>query len=1114
MDQIKLEGMNMSNKLAKVNDLNGLIRYFAEELRWNIDLSYFDDVDDFTYEFDADDLGLKEEAFAKIASLRQLPPLVENQKWGIFCVDFESKRFESAALKKVLSGLIPKKRNSANHAVWSQQDLLFLCFWGEENNRTVGLAHFKESEQSLSQIKIISCSPGVEDVTQLKVFAERLAKLTWPEDTTNTELWRKQWESAFVTGYRENIDSSSELTKQLAKEAKLIRDRILSIMEVESYNGYVHLLYNKFKDTLVHDMKEKEFADMYAQTVVYGLFSARCMDETQSDFSAEEAIECIPTTNPFLKSLLRECLLGNGNGKLSFDELEIANVIDILLNTKTVEIIKDFNRQTGGGKEDPVIHFYEEFLEAYDKEQRVQRGVYYTPQPVVNFMIRAIDDILKTKFSVEDGLASNEMKVIKEKRTSKRRKNGMYTEVEDELTVPRIQVLDPSTGTGTFLRQLILHIYSSFMEKNKSDIGWNEYVNASLLPRINGFELMMAPYAVAHMKLAMVLKNTGYSFDKEKRLKVYLSNTLEEPGSNDFQLTLFEDPLAIESVQANDVKKNTGINIVLGNPPYAISSANKNKWIEELLAIYKTEPGGKSKLQEQKHSIDSDEFKFIRYGQHIIDTSGTGILAYINPHGYLDKPTFRGMRWQLLSDFDEIYIINLHGNSNHQEVDPNGGKDENVFDIQQGVCINIFVKQNNKKKGLAKVFYKDVYGSRESKYELLNKFSLDELDFEEVIPKEPYYMFVPSANENEETYYSGFCLEKLLTKHLEGIQTGKDKLVLSDTKDSLEKKIEKFISLDVESARTEYDLGKDGRDWTVEDAQKDLRQNYPDKGKCFEIGVRPFDTKWSFYTGKSSGFIKCCRDKVSREMIGRDNLAFVLTRNAMPQKPFSNYMIVNKCVVGRFIGDFSTSSQVFPIYSYEEILGKEKKVVNFDDKIIKQINFSLGLELSEKEEIDTSKNYGVDHLIGYIYGILNSDEYKIKYKEFLCRDFPFIPYPISQTSFFEIAELGLQLVQLHCAGIPTAEHRVAFETGDNEVSKIQRKGDNVYINKTQAFMNVSEAVWNYWLGGHQIVQKWIKERKGAILSQSDILQYCNIISVIEETMELTNKIDNVVKHGI
>ena len=296
--------------------------------------------------------------------MRQLQPMVNDQQWGIFCIEFESHKFEPTALRKILSGLVPRRRASVDHAMWQQQDLLFICNWGEGSNRTIGLAHFEDKERGLPQIKMISCDPSVEDFTQIKQFEDSLKQLSWPKDPANIQAWRDQWSNAFSVAYREVIQTSSMLTIRLAAEAQNIRDLVLDVLKVENDQGYVHKLYEKFRQALIHDMTETAFADMYAQTVVYGLFSARCMDKTQDDFSVREAVTCIPNTNPFLRELMKECLGADsrdgdfmGADKrlyASFDELDIGNVVDLLAHTNTEAIIRDFNRQTGGGKEDPM----------------------------------------------------------------------------------------------------------------------------------------------------------------------------------------------------------------------------------------------------------------------------------------------------------------------------------------------------------------------------------------------------------------------------------------------------------------------------------------------------------------------------------------------------------------------------------------------------------------------------------------------------------------------------------------------------------------------------------------------------------------------------------------
>lgn len=849
----------MAQELRKVNDIESLMTYFSENLGWAIDPDDYYDIDDITYDFEAADLGLKDEAFAKITSLRQLRPLVDEQRWGVFFVNFESTRFEVSALRKILSGLVPSRRN-ADHAVWDKKDLLFLCTWGESNKTTIGAAYFEDAEKGLPQIKMISCEPAVEDFTQINVFEQRLSKLAWPSNTSDVVAWHEAWSSAFTTRYRQTIQDAHTLTVQLAEEAQNIRDRILSTLEIETSNGYVHLLYEKFKNTLVHDMTEQQFADMYAQTVVYGLFSARCMDSSQEDFNAQEAVECIPNTNPFLKSLLQECIGSqNSKSKLSFDELEVGNIVELLLHTNTDSIITDFNRQTGGGREDPVIHFYEEFLSEYDKTQRVQRGVYYTPQPVVNFIVRAVDDILRQDFGVTDGLASTETKKVKFLRESKKRVNGLHTTIEDEKEVPAIQILDPATGTGTFLRQAILQIYQNFCEsrkgKAKSQIQaeWNEYVPKHLLPRLNGFELMMAPYAVAHMKLAMVLKDTGYLFDTDERLQVFLTNTLEKPGNSEDQLNLFEepleDPLALEAVSANAVKKNNGINVIVGNPPYSGISSNNNPWISEMIEDYKYVNG--IHFNERKHWLNDDYVKFIRMAQEYISRTNNGIMAYINPHGYIDNPTFRAMRWNLLQAYDEIYVLNLHGNSNKKEKALDGSKDENVFDIQQGVSINIFIKNSSKKSQMAKVYYEDLYGDRMAKYEKLMSLNINQINWKAVSPTEPFYFFSPKDYSNLDNYNKGFLVAELFINSSVGFVTGNDKLNISFSPEEQMNKMHELVSMEETQWREKYKREKDSRDWRYENARMDIMKNskeFPTK-----VTYRPLDFRYTYYTGNSRG---------------------------------------------------------------------------------------------------------------------------------------------------------------------------------------------------------------------------------------------------------------------
>lgn len=1095
----------MAQDLRKVNDIESLMTYFSEKLGWAIDPDDYYDIDDITYDFEASDLGLKEEAFAKITSLKQLRPLVDNQRWGIFFVNFESNRFEVSALRKILSGLIPARRNS-DHAVWDKKDLLFLCTWGERNKVTIGAAHFEDSEKGLPQIKMISCEPVVEDFTQINIFEQRLSKLAWPSDPTDAEAWHDAWASAFTTRYRQTIQDAHTLTIRLAEEAENIRNRILSTLEIETANGYVHLLYNKFRETLVHDMTEQQFADMYAQTVVYGLFSARCMDETQDDFNAAEAVECIPNTNPFLKSLLQECLgSSNSKSKLSFDELEVGNIVDLLLHTKTDSIIADFNRQTGGGREDPVIHFYEEFLSEYDKTQRVQRGVYYTPQPVVNFIVQAVDDILKEDFGVVDGLASTDKKKIKYLRQSKKRTDGLFRNmVEDEKEVPAIQILDPATGTGTFLRQTILQIYQNFCDARKGQpkdtiqAEWNAYVPEHLLPRINGFELMMAPYAVAHMKLAMVLKDTGYKFDSDERLQVYLTNTLEKPGNSEAQLTLWEDPLAFESVSANAVKKNTGINVVIGNPPYSNSSINRNEWILDLIALYK------QGLNEKKLNLDEDSIKFIRYGQFICEQAENSVLAYISNNSFLTGVTHRKMRYELLRTFNKIYIINLHGDSNRLEKCPDGSKDENVFDIQQGVSIHIFIKGKRGSSVPAEVNYIDLFGTQQHKLDVLNKSSLHSLQWKKIEPKAPYYFFDNKDYSGTAVYEQGFSVADLFLEKNTGIQTKNDALTLQDSQSDIENLVRDFATLSPKDLSVKYNI-KSGGTWTAEAAKADImRGDY----HIIPILFRPFDVKYTVLTNKSSGFLGRPRFSTMIQMcFDFQNYALLVGRQNKSDTIDS--FLVTDLASEMKCAERTIQSYHMPLFIAETdmIHNTIRPKANFATDIVKVIEQHLGLKMDWHQQ-KVSNGFTAVDVLDYIYAILYSEDYRNQYKNQLKIDFPRIPYPKDADYFFSLVALGRELRELHLMHNRLDEGNIAYVSGENFMVEVPKyKSGSIIINKTGArFTSVPVEIWNMGVGGYQPLQKWLKDRKGHILSANEIEHYIQMIAILIETKRIVSKI--------
>jgi hypothetical protein len=472
----------------------------------------------------------------------------------------------------------------------------------------------------------------------------------------------------FCTHIGQNIKSSKKLAELMAGKARLLADIIGKSLAIDIEKEELSTLFDQmqaFKQILIHDITPEAFADVYAQTIAYGMFAARYHDPTLPTFSRQEAYELIPKTNPFLKKLFGYIAGLEVDDRITW---VVDDLVQIFLACNVEEMLRNYGKATK--MEDPIIHFYEDFLSEYDPKLRKARGVWYTPQPVVSFIVRAVDEILKKDFELPQGLADTSKIKIKRtidtKATADSRSKIKQTEIEQE--VHKVQILDPATGTGTFLAEVVKHIHQKF--KGQQGI-WSNYVENHLLPRLNGFELLMASYAMAHLKLDLLLTETGYKPTGNQRLRVYLTNSLEE--SHPDTGTLFANWLSAEANEANHIKRDTPVMCVIGNPPYSGESANKGEWIMNLMEDYKKEPGGKEKLKERNPKwINDDYVKFIRYGQHFIEKNGSGVLAFINPHGFLDNPTFRGMRWHLLKTYDKIYTIDLHGNSTKKEVAPDG----------------------------------------------------------------------------------------------------------------------------------------------------------------------------------------------------------------------------------------------------------------------------------------------------------------------------------------------------------------------------------------------------------------------------------------------------------
>ena len=876
----------------------------------------------------------------------------------------------------------------------------------------------------------------------------------------------------------QRITYASKLAKLMAGKARLLANIIKTAMEdnAQTYaNDNLQGQYNAFKDVLIHDLEQAEFADIYAQTIAYGMFAARLHDDTDESFSRQKAASLIPKSNPFLRQFFNH-LAGN-----DLDE-RIVWVVDDLVALFAATDIHRVMTSYGRNKRhhDPMIHFYEDFLAEYNPALRKSKGVWYTPQPVVRFIVRAVDDILQRDFGLEEGLANYSMikkEVVAEQTRDKRTNDGMKHYMQN---FHRLQILDPATGTGTFLAEVINHIYDRF--RNQQGI-WQQYVEKHLIPRLHGFEILMASYAVAHLKLDMLLGETGYQHKTDKRLHVYLTNSLEE--SNNESRSLFSQWLAREAAEANVIKHDYPVMVILGNPPYSGESKNKGKWIMSLMESYKKEPGGKNKLKERNPKwLNDDYVKFIRLSQDYIDKNGEGIIGFINPHGYLDNPTFRGMRWNLLKTFDKIYTIDLHGNSKKKETCPDGSKDENVFDIMQGVSINLFVKTGKKAKDeLGKVFHKDLYGLRQSKYDFLDEATIESIGYKEIAPQAPMYFFVPKEFELEEEYNQGINVVDLFSITNVGVVTANDKVLISQDERTL-----------CANVRDNYHI-------EISDS-------------CInKFTYRPFDNQYIYYDTK---LVERSREKIMSHMRFEDNTALIVGR----QGQVCGNNIWNLVYTAKGIVDFNVfyrgGGNLFPLYLYQENHGAKERIVNFNKDLYEDIAKRLNYQPCYDDNMlidSTLAHDGVlypQELFDYIYAVLHSPSYRERYKEFLKIDFPRIPYPNNAETYHNLASKGAQLRHLHLMEHLPSETGVTFPVvGSMQVDCYRWHNDRVYINADQYFENVPESAWKFHIGGYQPAQKWLKDRKGRSLSFEDVKHYERIIYVLCRTEQLMTEIDSI-----
>lgn len=913
-----------------------------------------------------------------------------------------------------------------------------------------------------------------------------------------------------------SIRSAAKLAEIMAAKAAIIKDEIGIALadEAEARKG-LEGQFKSFKANLLPNLTPDEFADIYAETITYGMFAARFHDDDLNTFSRQEAMDDLPASNPFLKGLF-EYIAGPALPKrLTYI---VDDLVAVMRASDPHSLFEKYGQFTA--RNDPFVHFYEDFLAAYNPKKRKSRGVWYTPEPVVDFIVRAVDDVLKTEFGLVDGLADTSKVTVNWDTGTNDPRTGKAVTIKKE--VHRVQILDPATGTGTFLAKAMQLI--SDRVKARAPGKWSGYVEQDLLPRLHGFELLMASYAMCHMKLDMQLVQTGYKPSASPpRLSVWLTNSLE-PAERDVR-ELFFQPLAEEARGASVVKRQTPIMCVIGNPPYSGESENKGDWIDALMDSYKREPGGKDKLKEKNSKwINKDEHKFLRLASYYIERNDEGVLAFITSHGYLSDPTLRGMRWEMLRVFDSIHVLDLHGNTNRKEKSPDGTSDKNVFDIMQGVAIIVAARRKGKSKNLASVSHSELWGGRETKNEALWSGAIQSGAWKQLTPGEPRYSFVPTDESLLKGYENGVPLNRLFPVSGNGIVTKRDRLCIQQKADDVWRSMLAFRDDPEASVRARYGIPADVRDWRYAWARADVLDHL-DETNIQQISYRPFDSRFMLYTGNARGFVGWPVRQVMANYLRGPNIG-LLAPKANRDAEFAHAFVTDRPSEAIFLsGTTGSNAMNLPLYLYPDddaeqvdAFASRQRSLNLDPKLYAAICAAASIDPADQAGPDGSFRTATGDarssevkVFDYIYGVLHAPNYRETFAEFLKIDFPRIPYPASPEIFRAVSEKGEQLRRLHLmepAAIGDTSYLYHGE-GDDVVAAGYPKFEDgkVRINADQYFDAVPPVAWTFHIGGYQPAQKWLKDRRGRALTWDDIGHYQKIVEILIETDRIIKEIE-------
>lgn len=913
--------------------------------------------------------------------------------------------------------------------------------------------------------------------------------------------------AAFLSTPPKGIGRAKDLALALAIRCHELREFLteeLIRQEREHQQGKLFGLFGVFQKDVFHELDIPGFADAFAQMLGYGLFLGRLNNGNGAPISLNNAKQFIPTNFELIRELVdfldeldkqeyREI-------KWLIEEiLSIMNTLDLAALQEDLAFTKRQRRlflQTEEERllfaKDPYVYFYEGFLKAYDKHMRKSRGVYYTPPPVVNFIVRSINDILKNTFAIKDGFADRK----------------------------RVTVLDFATGTGTFLLEILQQILEVAPEGLRDQL-----ISEHALKNLYGFEYLIAPYTIAHLKLSQYLHDKGFKIKPKERLQIYLTNTLEpiEPQQN------WLLPALSKEVEKAQNVKNKPILVITGNPPYRSKPLNPSyrdirietksgkirrkkiaTFIGRLIESYKR-VDGKPLGERNPKWLHDDYVKFIRFAQWKMDQVDEGIVGVITNHSFLDNPTFRGMRQSLMKTFNQIYVLDLHGDTETPKA-PDGSKDENVFEIKKGVCISILLRKHELAQ---KIFYSPLWGKRMDKYRFCMNAIFNEVNWEQIHAKSPFYLFIPQDVNLQLKYEKEWQITDIFVVGGTGVITKRDGLCIKFTKDDVWRTVQDFNATSIKDAHSKFGLPKDVRDWKFEWAQDDIKKSGPQKDFVKPILYRPFDVRYTYYTGKARGFLGWPVERIMRHMLAScENIGLVSARSNKSQNMdhffVTNYMSETKA------GESTTQSCLFPLYLYNFPGEKRQNNSLFDKENLSQgkdriENFAPPFRQFIDQKYD--HHYEPEEVLGYIYAVLHSPSYRRKYAEFLKIDFPRIPFVDDRNTFEKLAALGRQLVQAHLLKNIPATLKVEVTKGSDIVEKpvYGAAQQRLYFNAEQYFAPVPEDVWNFHIGGYQVLDKYLKSRRGRELSLDEKENIMNVIKVLRFTIDRMQEIDEIWK---